>query len=878
MKRIISVMIVFVLSIANAAAFAAEHSALDLDIKRYSEAFSLLSGLSVINENSGEFAFDKTISRGRFAKFIVDCMEKKFDVSFNENEESGFFDVDVNQEYYKEISYLKSAGILNGNGSGYFRPDDDITFNEVKHLMLIMLGYCDYIQMNGGFPGGDYKAMSKAAIRYNGSSDNTCGSLLPLIVKCFEGKVSAYDEMSVNSISYTNENTINGFEMYFDVRKGKGVLQACETESIITDKESGKGRVIIDNTVYNYKSDFNIYIGTLVDFYYKTSDDDIYDIIIINPSSNCEILEIQDTDLNNFSDMTYYLNNRKKIKVTGKETIVYNSSVMTSFDKELMIPADGKVVFIDSNGDGDYDVIRIYSYESFVVASVINNSDETFTIYPKSTYNLPSYKTNADISKLYDSNGKEINFNRINVGNSISVYSYLKDGKHTISYAYVSDKKLKGDLTARGFNNERTELTIDDTPWRVSRSYDAQAKNLALDLNYVFYIDYFGNVIGVDGTSSTTMAYGYLLQVIEGSPNKNEPPVLKIYSEIGSVVNYMCADRVYIDDMKYVLADMDQFVARLSNNDGVGNIIRYSVNSEKEIIRIDLCENIGYDTSNFKTYNRLKLVNPMSELYLKRSYKNFGGRIKYDANTKFFLLPSDNKDIENGIRIVSSEDFKTDGYYEISSYTSNIDSMIPEVCLVKNMTDRNSGYASSGVVTKVICTYDNDTCDYYDAIRINNSSPGAELLIKNSDVLKSLPDKKVKKGDVIKFFTNYDGFIDNIKLIYRADGDKDYISKAEPFTNGARFAIGNVFDKDNKYIKIHFGELESGTYPLPADLEVYNLDNFKNIMVIDTGNSKISVSNGTMDDISTYMSGSAGSKVILNTEFGEERNLYIVKE
>lgn len=876
MKRIISIAIVFVLSIANAA-FAAEHGIPALDIKLYNEAFGLLSGLSVISENSDEFAIDKPISRGRFAKLIADCMKQKFDAGYDANEQSGFLDVEVNHEYYKEISYLKSAGLLNGDGSGYFRPDDSITFDEVKHLMLVMLGYCDYIQMNGGFPGGDYKAMSKAAIKYNGSKDNTCRSLLPLIVKCLEGKVSAYDKMSVDSIYYTNENTINGLEMYFDVRKDKGVLQACGAESIIADKDIGKGRAVIDHVVYNCKPEPDIYIGASVEFYYKISDNDVHDIIMISPSANGEILEIPETDLDDFRNMTYHVNGRGKIKVTGSETIVYNSSIMTSFNEKLMIPNDGRVVFIDNNGDGDYDVIRIYSYESFVVASVVNNSDETFTIYPKSAYNLPSYQTDVDISKLYDSNGKEISFNRIKTGNSVSIYSYLKNDRHIISCAYVTDKKLKGDLTARGLKNERTELTIDDTPWRVSDSYNAQAKKLELDLNYIFYVDYFGNIIGVDGFSPTTMAYGYLLQVRECEPNKDDPPVLKIYSEIGSVVNYMCADRVYIDDVKYKPEDMDKLVARLCNNDGVGNIIRYSVNSEKEIIRIDLWENMDYDALDFKTYNRLKLVNPASELYLKRAYKNFGGRIKYDDSTRFFLLPSDNRDIEDGIRIVSFKDFKTDGYYEISSYTSNTDSMIPEVCLLKNMTDRNSGYASCGVVTKVAYTYDKDTGDYYNSIRIDNSSSGAELLIKDDVVLKSLPDREVKKGDIIKFFTNYDGFIDNIKLIYRADGDKDYLSQAEAFTNGARFAIGNVFDKDDKYVKIHFGELVSGTYPLPANMEVHNLDNFKKIIVIDASNSKILISSGTTDDISTYMSDSVGSKVVLNTEFGEERSLYIIK-
>ena len=126
----------------------------------------------------------------------------------------------------------------------------------------------------------------------------------------------------------------------------------------------------------------------------------------------------------------------------------------------------------------------------------------------------------------------------------------------------------------------------------------------------------------------------------------------------------------------------------------------------------------------------------------------------------------------------------------------------------------------------------------------------------------------------------YDGYIDSISLIYRSDGDIDNISttSVEPFTNGARFAIGTAFDTDGQYIKIHFGSLDDGSYPLASSMEVHNIDNFKKIIIVDTTSPRIHIANGGINDISTYVSNYLGDKVILNTEYGEERVLYIIKK
>ena len=886
-NRLISILLIFILSLANTVVLAQDSVESNLDMKEYNESFHLLSELSIINDEDGDdISFDKTISRGRFAKLVVDCLTQNVEISDLSLEPIPFSDVAEDYKYYNEICYLKSLGILNGDGSGTFRPNDSITYNEALHLMLLTLGYGDYIRYNGGFPIGDYTSMRRASIDYEISNDNTCFTLLPLVVKCLEGIVLEYETFSTNFYTYKNDGDITGLEAMFGVRKGTGILQANSSESISIGTDIEEDKLVIDDITYICDFDSDVYVGTLVEFYYRLSDDDLDEVFIINPSSRCEIFEVLDDDIDGFDNMTYWYRmgerqTQRKIKVTGRETIVYNSKVMTAFDQSLMVPDDGRVVFIDNDNDSDYDVIKIYSYESFVVDSINVNSDGTdFVIYPKSLYGLSPYTTNIDISKLYNNEGKEIGFDRISIGDSLSVYAYLENGRNIIYRAYVSNKKLSGDLNSISIGETRSKLEIDGVVWRVSSSYSTQADRLRADYNYIFYIDFYGNVIGVDGDSINTMAYGYLIKYAEGEFSTNYMPRLKIYSELGNVIIYNCAEKVFVDDVKYTDSNLNELIDRLNDSDGVGNIIRYSVNSNKEINRIDLWENVDYVSSEANTFNRLKLVNPKTELYLKKAYKNFGGNIKYDESTKFFLIPSDTEQIEEEMRIIYSKDLKTDGYYEISSYTSNTDSLIPDVCLLKIVNSKNSGYSQSGIVTGSSMCYVIETDEIHPAITIEDYSKSTELLIKDDNVLKSLPGREIKKGDIINYFINYDGYIDNISLIYRADGDIDNISttSVEPFTNGARLAIGTAFDTDGKYIKIHFGSLDGGSYPSASSMEVYNIDNFKKIIIVDATSPRIFITNGGINDVSTYVSNYLGDKVILNTEYGDERVLYVIRK
>ena len=204
------------------------------------------------------------------------------------------------------------------------------------HLMLLTLGYGDYIRHNGGFPIGDYKSMRRASIDYEISSDNTCFTLLPLIVKCLEGIVLEYETFSTNFYTYKNNGNITGLEAMFGVRKGTGILQANSSESISVGYEIKENKLVIDNVTYICNFDSDVYVGALVEFYYKLSDDDLYEVFIINPSSMCEIFEVSDDNIDGFDNMTYRYRigeqqTQRKIKVTGREIIVYNSKVMTTF-------------------------------------------------------------------------------------------------------------------------------------------------------------------------------------------------------------------------------------------------------------------------------------------------------------------------------------------------------------------------------------------------------------------------------------------------------------------------------------------------------------------------------------------------------------------
>lgn len=82
----------------------------------------------------GTFRPDNSITRAEFIKIV----NKVF--GFNQKSQDNFKDVSKDKWYYDEVSIAKEAGYINGYEDGTFRPNDEITREEMAKIIATIKG------------------------------------------------------------------------------------------------------------------------------------------------------------------------------------------------------------------------------------------------------------------------------------------------------------------------------------------------------------------------------------------------------------------------------------------------------------------------------------------------------------------------------------------------------------------------------------------------------------------------------------------------------------------------------------------------------------------------------------------------------------------
>lgn len=143
-KRLISVVIIFCISVVMILPVNAVQE------KSISDKARTLNTFSVLKGNAVDFNLDGQLNRGEAAAFIIRLMGVEADVLNDSSIWSGtkFKDVEKNKWYAPYIGYCSEAGIIGGYPNGNYGPDDNISEKAFLKLVLGVLGYKYNIDFN----------------------------------------------------------------------------------------------------------------------------------------------------------------------------------------------------------------------------------------------------------------------------------------------------------------------------------------------------------------------------------------------------------------------------------------------------------------------------------------------------------------------------------------------------------------------------------------------------------------------------------------------------------------------------------------------------------------------------------------------------------
>lgn len=129
------------------------------DIADYAEAVISLAAMGIITgDDNGNFNPNATITRAEMATIICRLMGVEDEIVTPHRQT--YDDVATNYWASGYIAKATELGVFNGDGTGNFRPTDNVTYQEMIKMLVCAMGYELEAQAAGSWPNG-YLAVAK---------------------------------------------------------------------------------------------------------------------------------------------------------------------------------------------------------------------------------------------------------------------------------------------------------------------------------------------------------------------------------------------------------------------------------------------------------------------------------------------------------------------------------------------------------------------------------------------------------------------------------------------------------------------------------------------------------------------------------------------
>jgi len=584
---------------------------------------------------------------------------------------------------------------------------------------------------------------------------------------------------------------------------------------------ANKGYINIANEEFISSGEYDDYVGYYVDCYYKETDGGEYEVVYLEKDERkAEYIRVNAEDVMDVSDFACNIlvdgKKDKKIKFGADTIFVYNGKLCKSFSKELLDFENGWIEFIDNNSDGVSDLIKISEYYNTVVEAVTSEK-----IYDKYNAEGTIEYDKKDV-RVYDAEGNPISIADIKKNDVLSIFKSGETDEDIIKIIR-STNTVNGTVTARVEEDGVVYVTLNYEKYPVYNGFRTDAtRTVSMNDAGEFILDAYGKIVSVKGFTSDVYLPGCLLKVKAAEDEDSGEMFLRLKLVTESGVIYADAfDKVKTDNIQYTAGEFENVARSLQAR--VGQVILYKLNSKGYVTGIDTTDSNSTDSMD----DRLTAgpsVAASESLRYQGTTKVVEGRFPLDENAKVFILPSDIENAEdNEFAVKSVANGIGSNISGAETYRLNKNSLPVDYIVMKGSTQLVNHQSNIAVVKKI-----NTTMNKYDEIaaELVLDVYGSEktILTKNMDVLDkikyltkysrsgdTLVDfeagkmPEIKPGDIIKYSTGSDGYIECIVIIYSAEEGK--MHSANPYHNdfheqGYRYVQGEVIQKYGEYIML----------------------------------------------------------------------------
>ena len=465
------------------------------------------------------------------------------------------------------VAVAKSAGIARADSEGNFNPDMSASYEDAVQMVVSAIGYGHQAMNRGGKP-ADYVYVAKRLgitkkLSTSMGNNITRGDVALLVY-------AALTVDLMQPVSYAGSGTIvtyeavtgvNALNTYFDVYEVSGIIAENEYAAIYGDTTVDEEQVLINDEVFKVGyTDIASYLGYYATVYALETEGSDYRTIIAygvkNVKNNTITIYDEQFDSVTTSVEGYeykYWNDRendkkaKKVETCATPLVLYNGKAVIDVTKELLIPENGHVVFIDNNGDDKYDIIDIWEYELVYVFSASNTSGNVTNYYNRAE----TYKFNPDSEDYH-----------VTFLNAYGGQAQLSDiRQYSVLYLYQSVDKLEKKVVVANnkINGTITEIssdgeyTINGNEYVISPAAEGM---LALSISDAgdFYLDADMRIVGFNGSTVLRRNIGMFIAVNNGGLAGGYQ--MKILTQNNGIQIYNIASSVKVNGEKMTAAEI----------------------------------------------------------------------------------------------------------------------------------------------------------------------------------------------------------------------------------------------------------------------------------------------------------------------------------
>lgn len=761
MKKIICVLLVASLLIFNiSAAFAVTTD----------EAMILMNQLGIIRGyEDGDLRPDGLITRAEFCAMLMRI--NGYESICAPVSETPFWDVEGGNWASGYITLAYNIGIVSGYDGLSFGPMDNITVNQAVKMLVSSLGYSVAAEKQG-YPAG-YLAQAVSLNLLGGVEKGEKAAARKTIARLLANALEApMMEMTFNTENKTyvrGKGTLLGI---LDVKIVKGLVDGIYGASLTGASALKEDEVSISGTVYKTTlSSCTGFFTKTVEAYVAENEKGQDTVVFMTRSYNTDYTETIkaediDADATTLGKIVWTLNNKTYSETLNSSmTYVYNGNTVTTqnLKASLLHPESGEVILADTNRDGAYDTVVIWSYETIVVTSVTDKN-----IYGRYSKYVNIGKEDEDRVILIQKGSEKVEPSSLLAGSVIWAAKSL-DGEYT--WIFVNEAQpVTGTLEAWD-KESPVHYTVDGKEYRVSQSYlDAKEKNLdgygeiALGDKAMFLFDDAGKIVAADKIIEDGNAkeryYGYVTNVAVSGTLAHKAG-FRILTEDNVFRNMELDGKKRItfgrktgssySKTKMTAADAAQYMIA---NENTKELISYSLGNDGEIDAIYLAAQAG-DKNNFS------LDEPLSQRYYSNGI--IDQEFIADEETLLFRIPNggfyeEDFSVSRAQLLISNGANKPMTLYDVDNMrigaivmTDNTERFTPD-------TKASEVYISSAnspvmIVEKVYHTVNGEGRDY---MVIEGYESDGKKQVLASDTLSSNPQAQhdIKPGVIIQYQDN----------------------------------------------------------------------------------------------------------------------------